>query len=294
MKSFVPFLAILSFVSLPGIAWAFEPMFDTPLSYWTGSWPSSVCTGDLNGDGCSDLVVANDNSDNISVLFGDGNGTFAPAADYATGGNPKSVCCADLDGDKNLDIMTANFDSNNISVLMNNGDGTFTDAVNYSAGVMADGVGTYSVCSGDLDGDGDMDLAATSILSNDISIFINKDDGTFAAAVIYEAGNHSRSICRGDFDGDGDTDLAVVNEYSNDVSVFLGEGDGTFAGAVNCYSCYPVGISCGDPNGDGIEDLVVTNWTVDDITIFAGNGDGTFAAATTHASRESRIATGST
>ena len=82
-----------------------------------GTSPSRVALGDLDGDGDLDAVVANDGSDNVSVLIGDGAGGFTAAAPVGAGGEPRSVALGDVDGDGDLDALVANAGSNNVSVL---------------------------------------------------------------------------------------------------------------------------------------------------------------------------------
>lgn len=83
-----------------------------------GSGPSSVAVGDLNGDGHPDLVTANNASNDVSVLLGRGDGTFAAAQAFAVGVQPHSVAVGDLNGDGHLDLVTANSGSNDVSVLL--------------------------------------------------------------------------------------------------------------------------------------------------------------------------------
>src|SRR5262245_46874336 len=89
------------------------------VSLTTGTNPSSVAIGDLNGDGHLDLAVANAGSNTVSVLLGNGNGSFSAASPYATGANPQSVAIGDLNGDGRLDLAVANLSGNNVTVLLN-------------------------------------------------------------------------------------------------------------------------------------------------------------------------------
>jgi hypothetical protein len=100
-------------------------LFEAPRAFPIGVQPQSVAVGDLNKDGIPDLAVVNGGSGNVSVLLGDGAGTFQPALSYAAGVGPSSVVIADLDGDGRPDLVVANSGSNNVSVLFGNGDGTF-------------------------------------------------------------------------------------------------------------------------------------------------------------------------
>ena len=94
----------------------------------------SVAVGDFNGDGKADLAVANYRSSNVSVLLGNGNGTFQAAVNYGAGTYPHSVAVGDFNGDGKPDLAVANYGSNNVSVLLGNGNGTFQTAVNYARG----------------------------------------------------------------------------------------------------------------------------------------------------------------
>ncbi len=84
-----------------------------------GSYPFSVAAGDFNGDGKVDLAVANEGSNSVSVLLGNGDGTFAAAQNFATGVNPWSVAVSDFNGDGKLDLAVANYGSGTVSVLLN-------------------------------------------------------------------------------------------------------------------------------------------------------------------------------
>jgi|GEM_PF-1431628 len=288
------------------------------VNYDAGDAPQVATAADLDGDGNSDLAVANYLSDNVSVLLGNGDGTYAAAVNYGAGGGSQSVTAADLDGDGDSDMAEANYSSNSVSVLLNNGSGTYAAAVNYGVGsypysvsaadldlavansssnsvsvLLNNGSGTYaatvnygvgnnprSVTGADLDGDGDSDLAVANTFSDNVSVLLNNGSGTYAAAVNYGVGSSPRSVTAADLDGDGDADLAVANAYSDNVSVLLGNGDGTYAAAVNYGAGIgPVSVTAADLDGDGDSDLAVANTFSDNVSVLLGNGGGTYAAA---------------
>ena len=89
-----------------------------PLRFALGDAPFSVAVSDLNADGILNLAVANNNSHDVSVLLGNGDGAFQPQQRFAAVTNPRSVAVSDLNGDGTLDLVTANFFSNNVSVLL--------------------------------------------------------------------------------------------------------------------------------------------------------------------------------
>src|SRR6266851_3430493 len=146
----------------------FQPAVNFSVGGSPYSQPQSVAVGDFNGDGFLDLAVVNANDDNISVLMGNGNGTFRPAVNYGTGVDPYSVVVGDFNGDSFLDLAVANDVSNNVSVLLGNGNGTFQPAVNFVTGM-----GPLAVVVGDFNGDGKLDLALVNRFSDTVSVLIN-------------------------------------------------------------------------------------------------------------------------
>jgi hypothetical protein len=229
--------------------------------------------GDFNGDGNPDLAVAVWGSSNISILLGNGDGTFQTKVDYAVGPNPTSVAVGDFNGDSKADLAVANGSFINVSILLGNGDGTFQTKVDYGVGGSPS-----SVVVGDFNGDSKADLAvANREDDNNVSILLGNGNGTFQTAVNYGVGSDPWSVALGDFNGDSKTDLAVTNRNDNNVSILLGNGNGTFQTAVNYgVGVTPNSVAVGDFNEDGKADLAVTNITTHNVSILLGNGNGTF------------------
>ena len=223
-----------------------------------GNFPNSVAVADLDGDGFPDLVTANFGSDDVSLLLGNGDGSFQAAVSLGAGDGPFSVAVADLDRDGFPDLVTANFSSDDVSVLLGNGDGSFRVAASFGAGN-----GPGSVAVADLDGDGFPDLvtAANLFFGDDVSVLLGNGDGSFEAAASLRAGIRPVSVAVADLDGDGCPDMVTTNFDGDDVSVLLGNGDGSFQTALSftIQGFAPRFVVVADLDGDGFPDLVTAN-----------------------------------
>lgn len=241
----------------------------------TGDAPVGAVAADFNDDGVLDVAVANSLGDSVSVLLGNGDGTFQDAVTYSAGDKATGIAAGDVDGDGLPDLVVANSTAGDVSVLLNNGDGTFADAVDYTTGSTP-----TAVALGFLDGDAVLDMVVTNWSQNSVSIFIGNGDGTFQDDVTYDVGSRPSGVALADLDGDGFVDVVTANENSDDISVLIGLGDGTFADSVDVDAGdNPNYLAIGDLNGDALPDVVVTNDRSDDVSVLIGNGDGTFADA---------------
>jgi hypothetical protein len=266
--------------------------FQAAVTYGTGQMPRSPVLADLNGDGVTDLVVANaGTSSDISVLLGNGDGTFQAAVNYRAAFGVKSVAVGDVNGDGKPDLVVGNFIAGNLLLYLGNGDGSFQAARPVPVTL---GAGSY-VSLGDFNNDGKLDVA---VIGFGISILLGNGDGTFKASGIFGPGSLNADagpIAVADLNGDGNLDLVVAasnvdgtgpfNTKGN-VSVLLGNGNGTFKPNVD----YTIGaaaasIAIGDLNGDGKPDLIVSDLatgatlTRGVVAVLLGYGDGTFQKA---------------
>jgi hypothetical protein len=259
--------------------------FATGQSYAAGLFARAVVVGDYNGDGIPDLAVGSVEGigydGTVTVLLGNGDGTFQVLDSYTVGNRPFFLAVGDFNGDGILDIASANARAENIetpgttvSVLLGRGDGTFQAPKNYNVGD-----GPMSVAVGDFNRDGVLDLVVANSDSGTISILLGKGDGTFQDAQSYAAGLAPSSVAVADFNGDGILDLAVANVYT--VSIFLGNGDGTFQAGQSYDSVDAAAtfLAIADFNRDGILDLAVAKSSGGTVSILLGKGDGTFQPA---------------
>jgi len=237
--------------------------FQAAVTYPVGTKPVFVAVGKFNleNNGYPDLAVANyeDVPGDVSVLVGNGDGTFKAAVTYEVGTDPFSVAVGDFNGDGYPDLAVANFGSNTVSVLVGNGDGTFKAQATFGVGAepVSVAVGKFNLENGYPD----LVVANYGDATGDVSVLLGNGDGTFKAAVTYDTGDEPYSVAVGDFNGDGNPDLAVANFGAHNVSVLLGNGDGTFQPqAIFGAGINPSSVAMGDFNGDGKTDLAVANF----------------------------------
>jgi hypothetical protein len=248
-------------------------------SFATGLQPLQVTTGDFNGDGKLDLAVFNQNCTNtcnpatVSILLGNGSGTFQPHVDYSesTAGSG-FLAGGDFNGDGQLDLAVSNDSANAISVFLGRGDGTFQSPIVSPAGFEPAGLTV-----GDFNGDGKLDLVVENINSSTGAVLLGRGDGTFQSPISYSQPSTPGFPITGDFNGDGKLDLVIPAQNYGDVYVMLGNGDGTFQTAV----AYPTAsggafVTTADFNGDGKLDLAVSANNAYAVSVLLGNGDGTF------------------
>jgi FG-GAP-like repeat/Abnormal spindle-like microcephaly-assoc'd, ASPM-SPD-2-Hydin len=248
--------------------------------YSTPTNPQSVVAGDFNGDGNPDLAVTS--SSGVSILLGNGSGSFqAPVTyPYGAGQQPYAILAADFNGDGKLDLaFSLTLRTSVIAVSLGNGDGTFGPPAEFAVGLFP-----VALAAGDLNGDGRLDLAVADGLGGQVSILLGNGDGTFQTFQEYPVSAYSYGVAIGDFNADGNLDLGVAsNSGKSGAYVLLGNGDGTFQSAVG----YGVGsfareIVTADVNFDGNLDLTVVNNSGNSLSVLLGNGDGTFQKQVTY------------
>jgi hypothetical protein len=268
-----------------------------------GDGPSSVAMADFNGDGSLDLAIVNRSDNTVSILLGNGDGTFDPQVTYSTGITPVSVAVGDFNNDGNLDLVVADAcgtdltcsSGGTVSILLGNGNGTFEAQKTF-----ATGVGPSFVAVGDFNGDGNLDLAVANAgciqfpsscgsgqnPGNTVSILLGDGTGKFTSKSTPATDSNPNWIAVGDLNNDGKLDLVVANlgtssSRGTTVTTLIGKGDGTFtSSSISSQGLSPTAVAVGDFNGDGNLDLAVANACGTDTTcsssgkvaILLGNG----------------------
>ncbi len=238
--------------------------FAPKIDFTTGSNPSDIVAGDMDGDGKPDLIVANTYNNTVSVFRNTSTSgsitasSFALKVDITVGSNPWGLTIGDVDGDGKLDIVVANYVSNTISVIRNTCvSGSITPSSFASKVDFTTGTNPQEVAITDVDGDSKSDIVVINNNSNSISVFKNTSTSgsitpsSFASKVDFTTGSApTNGIAIGDVDGDGKPDIVITNSNSNTVSVFRNT-----IGGSNTAPASPQNLSAS--TGDG---QVILKW----------------------------------
>ena len=263
-------------------------LFTDPV-YKLGLSADEIITTDINNDGFVDLVAAS--SSGVSVLLGNGNGSFGNPFVYDTKiKNSRLVTLSDIDEDGFSDLVLVNFgndghnfydsDNDSVVILFNAGDGTFTSETEYEVQS-----GVINIIVADLNGDSSPDIVTTSISKGNLQVLLGNGDGTLANPVDYKFDfglvrdydqpylSDRNSIVVEDINGDGLGDFIAIQATNNGFTVLLNNGDGTFGEQSTYTQNEPLRFELGDVNNDGFLDIINSR------SVLLNNGDGTFQTA---------------
>jgi hypothetical protein len=265
------FALLLSLAASAHAAVSFTPQTTYPV----GGLARSVAVGDFNADHDPDLVVANELSNDVSVLLGGPGGSFGAQTTYPAGTHPQDVAVGDFNRDGDRDLVVTNFDVNVVSVLLGGPGGTFGAPTGFPVDRPS------GVAVGDLNRDQDQDLAVANYANyNSISVLLGKAGGAFGRAqTTYPVGStYPTEVALGEFNQDGHLDVVTANVYSNTNSVLLGAPGGSFGAPVTYQTGKrPTDVAVGGFNGDGDPDLALTNNYSRNVSVRLGRPGGTFA-----------------
>ena len=260
-------------------------MYDTGVKY-----PTAVAAGDLNGDGSPDIVVGTAGK-SVTVLIGNGDGSFGGPHLFSTTQGSVGVAMGDFNNDGKLDVACAcdsyGSGASTMSLLLGNGDGTLQTPIDVNLPHLAQGI-----VVGDLNRDGNLDaIVVERVIGSgpgDFVLLLGNGDGTFQPSQTYNTGGSFGNpfVAIADVNSDGKPDILVAQ--GNSVATLLGRGDGTFKSRMESPAGNTVySITTGDLDGDGNTDVVSVGsggGAGGSVGIMFGNGDGTFRALVKYAS----------
>ena len=234
--------------------------------------PVDARAADFDGDGFFDIALTTLGDGMVSFYFGKADGTWELgfAADPVLGPTALEVNDFNRDGKPDVAVVSAWESRDVVAILLNSGGRSFTNAGEYISGQIPN-----EIVSGDLNGDGFVDLAIAS-MERIVTILAGKGDGTFSGSPWLSAAANPFTVRMHDIDKDGDLDVLVTDAFAFVVSVHEARGDGTFEDRVDYPAGgYSQGLGFADMDGDGKTDVVVGNSIEDTVMILRGNGDGT-------------------
>lgn len=247
--------------------------FQPAINYPVGNGPDGLAVADLNGDGRPDIIVANSgtnrtdpanaDSNTVSVLLNNGDGTFASKQDYPTGPNPTAVVAADVNGDGKPDLIATSSTGNSFRVLLGNGDGTFT-----VGGDFATGLRPFALAAADLNGDGKIDIVTANSGSDSVSVLMGNGDGTFQPRKGYLTGSFPRNVTIADINQDNKPDIIVACRGDETVDILRGRGNGKFLENIALPGAGgPFAVAVADLNNDGLNDIITADQAAKSISI---------------------------
>jgi hypothetical protein len=252
--------------------------FEAKIDIATGSRPGSVSIRDFNNDGKVDLVVANEWSNSISIFLNtsveSGQISFTPKIDHKTGESPSSMATGDFDNDGMIDLAIADWNGPAISVFRNTSSG---EIISFDDRIDIESPKTTYVTTGDLDGDGMMDLVVLSWYENTVNMLRNISSGpgniSFDNMIAYATAQLPTSASTGDLNSDNKVDLVVTNQIGQIVSVYRNSssnpGNIHFERELNIIAGKtPVSTAIADLDNDGKPDLAISNWDSHTVSVF--------------------------
>jgi len=255
-----------------------------------GRSPGSVEAGDFNNDKFIDLAIASETDSTVTILLGNGKGSFAEAAGspFFAGPQPNDIAIKDFNNDGNSDLAFANHEHKFLTVLLGNGKGNFAAAA--KSPFRVEGIPhTHGIATGDFNRDRRPDLVTDSWGNDNVEVLFGDSVHLFKTpGVFFKVGTRPYQRLRvADVNGDGADDILTTNTEANNVTILLSDGKGGFDEASGSpYPCgdAPFGISIGDLNADGKPDLAIINSPgsmaagkgKNGLTVLLGDGKGKF------------------
>ena len=238
-----------------------------------GNVPSPSEGGDFNNDGEIDMAIANTQNEMVSILMGDGLGSFEEEMAFEADEKVRGIGILDADGDGDDDIVTANRQGNNLSLLINDGSGNFEAPIHFESGGNTE-TGLMVI---DLNNDGKMDLVVSAYNSQEVITMLGDGSGNFIIQDQEDVNGVPWMIAAGDLDNDGNADVASANSTGNNVTILFGDGNGNLGPAIAYDSPgFPLAMDLGDLDGDGDLDMISSNYVSIVYHVYENDGQGNF------------------
>lgn len=228
---------------------------------------------DFNRDGHVDICVANINTARVSILLGNGDGSFGTQQQVTVANAPRGVAVLDVDGDGDMDIANTNAGGSSVSILINNGSGVFTLQGSFDSGAQ----GEWGLATADMDQDGILDLVVGAQTNRKIVILRGNGNGTFTFVSMQESDGPVWMLAVGDLNGDGYEDVTTANSQFNRSAVLFGDGTGHLSTPMRYTGeSFTIATDVGDLDGDGDLDWVTSSYG-GDWRIYLNDGNGMFS-----------------
>ena len=235
--------------------------------------PSTNEAADFNHDGEIDLAIGSRGGDEMSVMIGNGDGTFQEEVYYEGDEQVRGLAVLDFEGDGYMDVATANRVGSNMAYFRNNQDGTFAEI----GTVDLDANGETATMAADFNEDGLLDLGVGAYQGSSVMVLISNGDGTFTLSSEVDVNANPWMIGCGDVNGDGHVDLVSANAGGGNMSVHFGDGMGNLGDpAYYPTGSFPLAVDLGDLDGDGDLDMISSNYSGVDFTLYENDGTGVF------------------
>jgi hypothetical protein len=265
-------------VSSPRISNVFYFPVQNPIPTYTaveltatvGTTPFQLVEADFNADGKLDLAVGNYSSNTVSILLGNGDGTFQTQQTFPTLARPFGIAVGDLNGDGIPDLVVGN-DSTGLNIFLGDGSGGFTAGTSLIGGSCP-----LEPVLADINQDGNLDIVVGNECGSGIEVYLGNGNGTFGSATLVSGSTQVFGLVLADFNGDGILDIAGGAYGSNDLDIYFGVGNGTFGAVTHMSLAGVVSVAADDVNGDGYIDLITASQSGGGIKVLYGNGNGTF------------------
>jgi hypothetical protein len=248
-------------------------LFHAPVFYAVGTGPTCIVTADFNADSIPDLITCNMGSNNLSVLLGNGDGTFNAQIVTPMNAKPQLLAAGEFTGDSYPDLVIIDSVNALLAVMVGKGDGTFQGFQQ----VKLEKTPT-SILTADFNLDQHLDIAVSFRL-DEVMIFSGNGRGFFQLTNNFDPGDTPTGMTTTDLNHDGNLDLIIANNgfVGRSIAIFHGKGDGTFNRAANYPSRFvPLIVGTNDFTQDEILDIVVIYGERNTLGLLPGQKDGTY------------------